>query len=102
MVEVAGEGLRSVGAASPSKSVYSILPLARHLRAGVQCGVLAFRGGAVQVFTTGVDLAGSLRAYKPPLILLSSCSRSVSRRLVTLLVVAHHPKLVLRDAAEAP
>jgi hypothetical protein len=31
----AGEGLRSVGAASPSKSVYSILPLARHLRAGV-------------------------------------------------------------------
>jgi len=32
--EVAGEGLRSVGAASPSKSVCSILPLARHLRAG--------------------------------------------------------------------
>src|SRR5215213_2215317 len=31
---VAGEGLRSVGAASPSKSVCSILPLARHLRAG--------------------------------------------------------------------
>src|SRR5215211_5757415 len=30
----AGEGLRSVGAASPSKSVCSILPLARHLRAG--------------------------------------------------------------------
>jgi hypothetical protein len=30
---VAGEGLRSVGAA-PSKSVCSILPLARHLRAG--------------------------------------------------------------------
>jgi hypothetical protein len=35
---VAGEGLRSVGAASPSKSVCSILPLARHLRAGeVEC-----------------------------------------------------------------
>src|SRR5215208_73654 len=39
---IAGEGLRSVGAASPSKSVCSILPLARHLRAGVQCGVPAF------------------------------------------------------------
>jgi hypothetical protein len=32
--EVAGEGLRSVGAVSPSKSVCSILPLARHLRTG--------------------------------------------------------------------
>jgi hypothetical protein len=31
---VAGDGLRSVGAASPSESVCSILPLARHLRAG--------------------------------------------------------------------
>src|SRR5919107_2160048 len=34
MVGVAGEGLRSVGAASSSKSVCSILPIARHLRAG--------------------------------------------------------------------
>src|SRR5215204_7373648 len=31
---VVGEGLRSVGATSPSKSCRSILPLARHLRAG--------------------------------------------------------------------
>jgi hypothetical protein len=31
---VAGEGLRSVGAASPSKSVCSILPIARRWRAG--------------------------------------------------------------------
>src|SRR5215216_6915729 len=31
---VAGEGLRSVGATSPSKSICSILPLTRHLRAG--------------------------------------------------------------------
>src|SRR5918994_5179183 len=31
---VAGEGLRSVGATSPSKSVCSILPLARRWRAG--------------------------------------------------------------------
>src|SRR5215208_389661 len=34
MVRLASEGLRSGGAASPSKSVCSILPLARHLRAG--------------------------------------------------------------------
>src|SRR5215208_7696614 len=35
MVRLASEGLRrSVGATSPSKSVCSILPLARHLRAG--------------------------------------------------------------------
>jgi len=32
---IAGEGLRSVGVSPPSKSVCSILPLARHLRAGV-------------------------------------------------------------------
>jgi hypothetical protein len=34
MVRLASEGLRSVGATSPSKSVCSILPIARHLRAG--------------------------------------------------------------------
>src|SRR5215217_9665855 len=34
MVRLASEGLRSVGATSPSKSVCSILPLARHWRAG--------------------------------------------------------------------
>jgi hypothetical protein len=34
MVRLASEGLRSVGAASPSKSVCSILPLARRWRAG--------------------------------------------------------------------
>ena len=40
MVRIAGEGLRSVGATSPSKSVCSILPLARHLRAGEDFRVL--------------------------------------------------------------
>jgi len=34
MVRLAGEGLRSVGASSPSKSACSILPLARRWRAG--------------------------------------------------------------------
>src|SRR5215213_7873787 len=34
MVGLAGEGLRSVGAAPPSKSCRSILPLARRWRAG--------------------------------------------------------------------
>ena len=34
MVRLAGEGLRSVGAPSPSKSACSILPLARRWRAG--------------------------------------------------------------------
>jgi hypothetical protein len=43
----AGEGLRSVGAASPSKSVCSILPLARHLRAGeIVSGSTPARGRA--------------------------------------------------------
>src|SRR5829696_3332243 len=43
MVRVAGEGLRSVGveALPSSKSVCSILPLARHLRAGASYGVPA-------------------------------------------------------------
>ena len=34
MVRLASEGLRSVGATSPSKSVCSIMPLARRWRAG--------------------------------------------------------------------
>ena len=44
---VAGEGLRSVGveALPSSKSVCSILPLARHLRAGASYGVPALSFG---------------------------------------------------------
>src|SRR5215203_4599716 len=40
MVRLAGGGLRLVGATSPSKSVCSILPLARHLRAGEESTTL--------------------------------------------------------------
>src|SRR5918994_1480282 len=47
MVRLAGEGLRSVGAASPSKSVCSILPLARHLRAGEGSSMLTPARGSL-------------------------------------------------------
>jgi hypothetical protein len=44
MVRLAGEGLRSVGVEPPSKSVCSILPLARRWQAGdVFCGLTPAR-----------------------------------------------------------
>src|SRR5215212_91518 len=48
MVRLASEGLRSVGATSPSKSVCSILPLARRWRAGETFRVLTPARGSLR------------------------------------------------------
>ena len=47
MVRLASEGLRSVGATSPSKSACSILPLARRWRAGETFRVLTPARGSL-------------------------------------------------------
>jgi hypothetical protein len=69
-VQLAGEGLRSVGAASPSKSVCSILPLARRWRAGeIFSGSTPARGSPLlssaalggPILQRGLSIAPSLR-----------------------------------------
>jgi hypothetical protein len=106
MVEVAGEGLRSVGAASPSKSVYSILPLARHLRAGVLYGVPAFILPAMDDREKRIsDLREHLDAMTPHereevRTFLARFEQQVAQKIQQLLYEAQGPGPLSEEALE--
>src|SRR5215207_7868549 len=95
MVRLASEGLRSVGAASPSKSVCSILPLARHLRAGEGSSMLTpARGSLLKPERRANRYNTQTTAREPTTESAASTQKSIARMHSSLSLAVGYNRVV--------